>query len=70
MQVLLDHCHDMGIDFHAMFRLGIIGDILPSDLWENSTPHYVVMPSICRENIPPADLWENSMGIVRRRPDL
>lgn len=36
MQVFLEHSHDMGIDFHAMFRLGIIGDIPPSDLWENS----------------------------------
>ena len=36
MQVLLESCHQMDIDFHAMFRLGIIGDVPPSDLWENS----------------------------------
>ena len=33
IEVFADHLHPMGIDVHAMFRMGIIGDIPPSDLW-------------------------------------
>ena len=33
MRVLSDHMHEMGLEFHVMFRMGIIGEISPSDLW-------------------------------------
>jgi len=33
VRVLADHCHAMDIAFHAMFRMGIIGDIPPGDFW-------------------------------------
>ncbi len=33
IKVLSDHVRAMGIEFHAMFRMAIIGDIAPSDLW-------------------------------------
>ena len=36
VRVMADHCHEMGIGFHAMFRMGIIGDIPPGELWN---PH-------------------------------
>jgi len=32
-QVALEHVHSMGLEFHAMCRMGIIGDIPPSGLW-------------------------------------
>ena len=31
-QVALEHVHSMGLEFHAMFRMGILGDIPPSSL--------------------------------------
>ena len=36
IRVLSEHCHQVGIEFHAMFRLAILGQIPPSVLWENS----------------------------------
>ena len=33
VQILSEHCQAMDIAFHAMFRMGIVGEIPPGDLW-------------------------------------
>ena len=37
IQIFAEHLHKMGIDIHAMFRMGIIGDTPPSDLWHDES---------------------------------
>ncbi|MAE64015.1 MAG: hypothetical protein CMJ18_07045 [Phycisphaeraceae bacterium] len=37
IQVLAEHCHEIGVAFHAMFRMGIIGDVPPGDIWNPHT---------------------------------
>ncbi|MAE66109.1 MAG: hypothetical protein CMJ18_17700 [Phycisphaeraceae bacterium] len=33
LEVLGEHVRAMGVEFHVMFRMAIVGDVAPSDLW-------------------------------------